>query len=96
MKDLIKKIEGIIGHYYCEDSYYNCSAIGSGCDGEIRECDCGLTEKATKIAESIVIDEEKFIGECQWFWEENENGNNDGTLEELYKSLSKGEILKCK
>ena len=84
MKDLIRGIEEIINKHqqkFLDD-------VGEALVDEER--------LATSIAESLVVDEGKFIGECQWFWEENENGNNDGTLEELYKAISKGDILKCK
>ena len=47
---------GVIGHYYCEDSWYSCPLAEGGCaDGRQEEdkCNCGYDERIKKIATAL-------------------------------------------
>jgi hypothetical protein len=47
---LRKDIRKLLGHYYCEDSWYSCPLAEGGCANEhLRVCNCGLRQKVDKL-----------------------------------------------
>ena len=60
MKDQTReKLEELIGHYYCEDSWYSCPLATDGCANEAETgCTCRLKEKVDQL-ESLIQQEKQ-------------------------------------
>lgn len=56
-KEQVRKILGkILGHYYCEDSWYSCPLAEGGCADEKQTgCTCGLEKKVDTIMELMSL-----------------------------------------
>ena len=107
MKDLIKKIEGIIKECpVCKESGVadiehanDCSGWESGscdCGGQAVQCDC-VGVKANAIAESIVVDEDKVGDIVENFCSGNEERPGESYekwSERFVEALSKGDLIK--
>ena len=47
----------MVGHYYCEDSWYSCPLAEGGCADDQQEagkCNCGYEERINKIAAALL------------------------------------------